>query len=64
MIKDSYPLPQIDKMMDQIHGSEIFMKLNLKSSYNQIQICPEDEWKMTFMTPFGLYQMQVMTFGL
>ena len=35
-INDSYPLPHIDKMMDQIRGSEIFMKFNLKSWYNQI----------------------------
>jgi hypothetical protein len=57
MIKDSYPLPHIDEMMDQIHGSEIFMKLNLKSSYNQIQIHPRDKWKTTFMMPFGPYCM-------
>jgi hypothetical protein len=62
-IKDSYPLPQIDEMMDQIHGSEIFTKLDLKSGYNQIQIRPGDKWKMTFMMPFGPYHMQVMTFG-
>ena len=35
-IKDSYPLPCIDEMMDQIHGSKVFTKLNLKSGYNQI----------------------------
>jgi hypothetical protein len=62
-IKDSYLLPRIDEMMDQIRGSEIFTKLNLKSGYNQIRIRPGDEWKMTFMTPFGPYCMRVMTFG-
>jgi hypothetical protein len=62
-IKDSYPLPRIDEMMDQIRGSEIFTKLNLKSGYNQIQIRPGDEWKMMFMMPFGPYRMWVMTFG-
>ena len=36
MIKDSYPLPHINKMMDQLHGSEFFTKFNLKSGYNQI----------------------------
>jgi hypothetical protein len=49
--------------MDWICGLEIFTKLNLKSGYNQIQICPRDEWKTTFMTPFSPYQMRVMTFG-
>jgi hypothetical protein len=62
-IKDSYPLPRIDEMMDHIRGSEIFTKLNLKSGYNQICIRPSNEWKMTFMTPFGPYRMRVMTFG-
>jgi hypothetical protein len=62
-IKDSYLLPRIDKMMDWICGLEIFTKLDLKSGYNQIQIRPGDEWKTTFMMPFGPYQMWVMTFG-
>ena len=35
-IKDSYPLPHINEMMDQIHGLKVFMKLDLKSGYNQI----------------------------
>jgi len=62
-IKDSYLLPRIDEMMDRIRGSEIFTKFDLKSGYNQIRIRPGDEWKTTFMTPFGPYQMKVMTFG-
>ena len=62
-IKDSYPLPRIDEMMDQLCGSEFFTKFNLKSGYNQIRIQPGDEWKTMFMTLFRLYQMKVMTFG-
>ena len=54
-IKDSYLLPHIDEMMDQLHGSEFFTKFNLKSGYNQIQIWPGDEWKTMFMTPFRPY---------
>ena len=62
-IKDSYPLPRIDEMMDRIRGSEIFTKFDLKSGYNQIRIRPGDEWKTTFMTPFGPFRLRVMTFG-
>ena len=62
-IKDSYPLPRIDEMMDRIRGSEFFTKFNLKSGYNQICIRPGDEWKTMFMTPFGPFRMKVMTFG-
>ena len=49
--------------MDRIRGLEIFTKSNLKSGYNQICIRPGDEWKMTFMMPFGPFQMRVMMFG-
>ena len=42
-IKDSYPLPCIDEMMDHIRSSEFFTKFNLKSGYNQICIWPGDE---------------------
>ena len=52
-IKDSYPLPRINEMMDCIHGLEFFTKFDLKLGYNQIRIQPGDEWKTTFMTPFG-----------
>ena len=62
-IKDSYPLPRINEMMDWIRGSKIFTKLDLKLGYNQIRIQPGDEWKMMFMTPFSLFRLCVMTFG-
>ena len=62
-IKDSYLLPRIDEMMDRIRGLEFFTKFDLKSGYNQIRIQPGDEWKTTFMTPFGPFRMKVMTFG-
>src|SRR5260370_15357073 len=62
-IKDSYPLPRIDEMMNRMRGSEIFTKFDLKSGYNQIRIRPGDEWKTTFMTPFGPFRLKVMTFG-
>ena len=62
-IKDSYPLPCINEMMDHIRSSEFFTKFDLKSGYNQIHIQPGDEWKTTFMTPFRPFWMKVMAFG-
>ena len=62
-IKDSYLLPCINEMMDRICRLEFFTKFDLKSGYNQICIRPGDEWKTTFMTPFGPFQMKVMTFS-
>ena len=61
-IKDIYPLPCINEMMDWLHRSEFFTKVYLKSGYNQIQIWPSNKWKTMFMTLFGPYQMKVMTF--
>ena len=62
-VKDSYPLPRIDEMLERMQGSEIFSKFDLKMGYNQLRIKPEDVWKTAFMTPDGPFCMNVMTFG-
>jgi hypothetical protein len=63
-IKNRYPLPRIDDLLDSISGLKYFTSLDLTSGYYQIRITEEDIPKTAFRTPDGLYQFKVLTFGL
>jgi len=63
-IKDSYPIPRIDDMLDRLSGNSWFSTLDLKSGYWQVKIRPEDKEKTAFSIGKGLWQFTVMPFGL
>jgi hypothetical protein len=63
-IKDRYPLPLIDNLIDQLRGATIYTALDLKGAYNLVRIKQGDEWKTAFRTRYGHYEYVVMPFGL
>ena len=63
-LKDSFPLPRIDQLVDSTGGHKLLTFMDAFSGYNQIKMAEEDQEKIAFITSQGLYCYKVMPFGL
>jgi hypothetical protein len=63
-IDNKYHLPHIDVLFGQLVGAKVFSKIDLRSSYHQINIRTSDIPETTFSTRYGLYEYPMMSFGL
>ncbi|GJU26528.1 putative reverse transcriptase domain-containing protein [Tanacetum coccineum] len=63
-VKNRYPLPRIDDLFDQLQGSSVYSKIDLRSGYHQLRVRDKDIPKTAFRTRYRHYEFQVMPFGL
>jgi RNase H-like domain found in reverse transcriptase/Reverse transcriptase (RNA-dependent DNA polymerase)/Integrase zinc binding domain/Chromo (CHRromatin Organisation MOdifier) domain len=63
-IKNRYPLPLINELFDRVGGAKYYTKFDIRDGYHRLRIAKGEEWKTAFRTRYGLFEYQVMPFGL
>ena len=63
-VKNTFPIPRVDDLHDQLAHAKYFTKLDLFTGYHQIPIKPSDQHKTAFISRYGTYEFKVMPFGL
>ena len=63
-LKDNYPLPRMEHILQKVVGSKRISLLDGFSGYNQVLVLPKDQLKTAFTTPWGTFMYVKMPFGL